>query len=185
MTQPLTPDPQLVARLRAGDRAAFETLFRSYFRRLASYALGLVGTPDAAEDVVQEVFARVWLARDRLSLPDNIGAYLYRAVRNRSLNQLRRVKMLRPLDSVLEQERADGTTADPPERAALQREMQQLVDAAVRALPPRTREVFVLSRTHGLTYPEIAAAMGISIKTVETLMGRALKALRERLRIHR
>ena len=105
------------------------------------------------------------------------------SVRNRSLNQLRRARVV----SLHEEEaiRADPVTSPPPDRDADLGEIERAVKAAVERLPPRSRQVFRLSRDTGLTYPQIAETLGISIKTVETLMGRALKSIRERLAVYR
>lgn len=176
------PDPSLAglaARLQAGDRDAFEEVFRRHYGRLADYAMGLVGSRDAAEDVVQEVFVTLWIQRQRVSTPENLIAYLYRSVRNRGLNFLRHERLVTDF-------RARRVAEEPPVTAPADRETEdsEIASAlrqAVAALPPRSREVFQLSRDRGLTYPEIASTLGISVKTVETLMGRALKAVRARL----
>ena len=170
---------ELIDQIRGGDREAFEVVFRAYYAKLTDYANGLVRSRDGAEDVVQEVFVALWTQRDRLSTPDNLVGYLYRAVRNRSLNQLRHRRMVAEWQTRQgAEERVDAPAADKETERA---EIVAAVRQAVSTLSPRCREVFELSRDRGLTYPEIAASLGISIKTVETLMGRALKGVRERL----
>lgn len=173
----LTPDT--VARARAGDRDAFELVFRHWYGRLADYALRLLDSRDAAEDAVQDVFVAVWEKRGRLPEADALAGYLFRAVRNRALNQLRHRRTAGRLLSL------HGPEPVIPPEVETGLEDQEL-DAAYRAalaeLSPRGREVFLLSRDQGLTYPQIAESLGISVKTVETLMGRALGALRGKLR---
>jgi RNA polymerase sigma-70 factor (ECF subfamily) len=179
MTDSATGPTSLAARLRAGDRDAFEEVFRSNYGRLADYARGLVGSQDAAEDVVQEVFMTLWTKRKKVNSPDNVAAYLFRSVRNRGLNFLRHQRLVRDHSS---RKAAEGVPHAPPaDREAEGSEIAAAIGVAVAALPPRCREVFQLSRDRGLTYPEIAATLGISVKTVETLMGRALKAIHLRL----
>lgn len=168
-----------VERLRAGDRDAFEAVFRAYYPRLADYAVGLVRSRDTAEDVVQEVFVALWTQRERLTTPDNLAGYLFRSVRNRSLNQIRHRRMV--TDWQARQAAEESPVAAPADKEAENSEILAAVREAATHLSPRCREVFELSRDRGLTYPEIAATLGISIKTVETLMGRALKGVRERL----
>ena len=175
---PEPPVRELFLRVRQGDHAAFEQLFKRFYASLADYALRFVESRDAAEDVVQEVFLKLWEIRRRLPDADSAGAYLHRAVRNRSLNHLRR----RRLWLKWQQESPSEADATPADRSTEEAELTDLVRRAVKDLPPRTREVFLLSRDQCLTYPEIAATLSISVKTVETLMGRALKALRQRLR---
>ena len=174
---PLAPD--VLARIRAGDRGAFEALFRAWYPRLADHAARLVASRDTAEDVVQEVFVAIWGRRRRLPEGSKLPAYLHRAVRNRALNQIRRRKT-----AARWLEREDPVQAvEPVAQERLEdEELAEVVRAALDGLAPRGREVFLLSREQGLSYPQIADTLGISVKTVETLMSRALKALRERLR---
>jgi len=167
-----------LARVRAGDRDAFERLFRSWYARLTSYAANLTAQRDAAEDVVQEVFVAVWARRESLPDFEKLPGYLHRAVRNRSLNHLRQQ---RTAGRWLAGQEPDPGVPPVAESALVGAEAVQRVRAALAALPPRTREVFLLSRDQGLTYPAIAETLGISVKTVETLMSRALRSLRESL----
>lgn len=173
-----TLTPGEAALIRAGDREAFERLFRTWYGRLADHASRMLSNRDAAEDAVQDVFIAVWGKRDTLPEAAKIPAYLYRAVRNRSLNQIRSQKTAgRWLDTL---------APDPSVPAMAEVELQESeigaqVRGALEQLSPRSREVFLLSRDDGLTYPQIAETLGISVKTVETLMGRALKSLRSQL----
>jgi len=166
------------ARLRVGDRAAFEQLFRGLYPRLADYALSLLADADAAEDAVQDVFVAVWNGRDRLPEGSRLVGYLYRSVRNRALNQIR---ARRTAARWLARVEPDPAVAAVAERALEDQEMERAYRAALEEVSPRGREVFLLSRDQGLSYPQIAELLGISVKTVETLMGRVLKALRVKL----
>jgi RNA polymerase sigma-70 factor (ECF subfamily) len=169
---------ETVARIRAGDREAFEQLFRSWYPRLASYAHRLVASRDAAEDVVQDLFVALWHRRETLPDLEKLPGYLHRATRNRALNHLRQGRTAaRWLAS------QDPDPGAPPvaEVALLGAELLGRVRTALAALPPRTREIFLLNRDQGLTYPAIAETLGISVKTVETLMSRGLRVLREAL----
>jgi RNA polymerase sigma-70 factor, ECF subfamily len=170
--------PELIASVRAGDRGAFEQVFRLWYARLADYAFRICGSRDGAEDAVQDVFIAVWERRS--SIPDaaKLPAYLHRAVRNRALNQIRDVKTA---DRVAIQLNVEPGEAPHADAQVLERELSDEIAAALAALPARTREVFQLSREQGLTYQQIADTLEISVKTVETLMGRGLRVLRERL----
>lgn len=168
----------VVSRVRAGDQAAFEQLFRYWYATLADYASHIVRSADDAEDAVQDVFVSLWRRRTDLPDAEKLGAYLHRAVRNRALNQLRDAKAQVPLDDEI-----DLASDEPaPEAAVEHADLADAVATAINALAPRTREVFLLSREQELTYAQIAETLGISIKTVETLMGRALRTLRTTLR---
>jgi RNA polymerase sigma-70 factor (ECF subfamily) len=177
MTDPRL-DAHLLAALRAGDDAAFERFFRAWYPGLADYAVRILGAPDLAEDAVQEVMVEVWKRRESLPEADALPAWLHRSVRNRALNQLRFRQRVAGGDP--ESLPGQQIAATAP-RHLIEDELAAAVGEAIGDLPPRTREVFVLSREQGLTYPAIASTLGISVKTVETLMGRALAALRTRL----
>ena len=166
------------ARLRAGDRGAFEQLFRGFYPRLADYALSLLADSDAAEDAVQDVFVAVWDGRERLPEGSRLVGYLYRSVRNRALNQIRgRRTAARWLARV----EPDPPVSAVPELALEDRELERAYRAALEEVSARGREVFLLSRDQGLSYSQISELLGISVKTVETLMGRVLKSLRAKL----
>lgn len=157
-------------------RADFEKLFRTYYAPLVAFAAGMVGSTDAAEDLVQEIFVAVWRRRAELAPAAVSRAYLYKAVRHRALNTLRHDRIARD-------------SAEPPEQSfvpsaedeLIHNEIESLVRAAISRLPERARLMFTLSRDEGLTYAEIAGVTGVSVKTVETQMGRALRALRQSL----
>jgi len=178
-TVPETFDlPALLAAIATGDQAAFERLFRAWYPRMVRHARHLLGEPDLAEEVAQEVFVALW--RRRTALPDAgaLPGYLHRAVRNRSLNKLRGPAVT-SIDASVDDRVAVAPTAA---RDLEEQELATAVADAIAALPERTAEVFLLSRDQGLTYSEIAETLEISVKTVETLMGRALRVLRETLR---
>jgi RNA polymerase sigma-70 factor, Bacteroides expansion family 1 len=171
----------LMARLSAGDGAAFTTLFERYYDALCAFAAGFLTSRAEAEEIVEDVFVRVWELRERLEVRDSMKSYLYAATRNRALNQLRRER--------LEWRWVNDETMcrDVPEAARTEHgiddelyaaDFARAIDVAVDRLPPRCRQVFLLHRQHGLTYSEIAVALGISPKTVENQLGRALKQLR-------
>jgi len=180
-------DDALAAGVRSGDGASFEALFRRYYAPLHAFARGYVGTAEAAEDVVHDVFLRIWARRDAWVVRASVKSYLYAAIRNHALDDRRRrrpeVEWCEPAGPT-----DDGDDVAPlhasADAALLTSETHDAVECAVAALPGRTRRTFLLSREHGLTYGEIAAVMNVSVKTVETQIGRALKALRAALAGH-
>ena len=131
-----------------------------------------------AEDIVQEVFLQIWLNRTRLDPTKNIKSYLYIATRNRALNVLRRASVEREHQEKITY--IDSRVLTPEDEL----ERHQTIQEAYRAidqLPKRCRTIFMMSRFDHLKYAEIADILNISIKTVETQMGRALKSLRQSL----
>ena len=177
-------DRETLARLARGEAGAFAALFRRYYDALCSFAQGLVESADDAEEVVSEVFARLWEARERLDVRLSLKSYLYAATRNVALNFLRRLGAEeRTLGRASQAGALPGllSPADDEASDVQVRELRQAIDAAIANLPPRRREIFLLHRLHGLTYAEIAAALDITPKTVENHLGLALKDLRNRL----
>ena len=159
--------------------ARFEAMAHAHYARLGAFAYRLVGSRPAAEDVVHEVLLRVWRRRAGFSF-DTALPYLYQAVRNEATSWRRREGLV--------QQRAAGAVdaaaqSDPRPDAQHKVELSDLahaVEQTVAALPERRREIFRMQREQGLTYAQIASLLGISIKTVEVQMGRALKAIRLR-----
>ncbi len=174
-------DAELVRRIRAGDERALEVVFRAHYAGMASFVQRFVRSSDLAEELVQDVFLKLWAKREQLAEIETFRTYLFRAARNTALNYLRRVKLERKWRE------EQGVDDDPPtsfaaDEETAEQEVAVAVQVAINRLPPRCREIFLLSRDGGLTYAEIARSLEISVKTVETQMGRALKSLRASLR---
>jgi RNA polymerase sigma-70 factor (ECF subfamily) len=165
----------------AADRAWLEALFRERYAELCRFVYRFVGSKEAAEDVVQDLFVGVWNDRARWrEYGTAIVPILYTAARNRAFNALKRRRL---------EERHAAAPADEPAAADVDAEIREdevrdAVRRAVAALPERCRLIFTLSRENGMTYAEIAGTLGLSVKTVETQMGRALRSLRSRLAPH-
>lgn len=165
-------------RIRSGDEAAFEALFRAFAPGLCALAARYVGSRAVAEELVQELFLDIWTRRAHLVVDRSVASYLQTAMRHRALNHLRHERrMVMPLPD--DGRRDESDAAAPGESELL--DALELQDA-IEHLPARCRLIFTLSRQQDMSYAEIAASLGLSIKTVETQMGRALRSLRERLR---
>lgn len=163
----------------SGDYVAFEKLYKRFYYILTHYAYRYMKCPELANDMVSEVFYKLWKKRDSISVTTSLQSYLFTAVRNRCLDQLRVENRVDKCDdSVLIDLDSSSST---PLQHAIAEELQQKIENAIEALPKDRRKVFRMSRDNGLKYKEIADTLGISIKTVETQMGRALKFLRGEL----
>ncbi len=154
----------------------FEKLFKELFKPLCSFSMKYVGDLDEAKGVVHEVFVALWEKIEGLPVDMNYNSYLYTAVRNRSLNYIRDKKKNVMIENVAEGEFAH--TIDPMGTAELETE----IETAIQSLPQKCRAVFELNRIEGLKYAQIAEKLGISIKTVEAQMSKALGVLREHLK---
>jgi RNA polymerase sigma-70 factor, ECF subfamily len=158
------------------DASTFEEMYRAHYTSLRNAAWSMIGDKDAAHDLVQEVFVKLWGKLGEMDAILNQKAYLLRAVMNASLTYIEKNK--RTVEYTKE---VSGSSPDS-DTGMMFRELQASVQAALDRLPPKCRAIFVLSRFEEKSYKEIAAILGLSIKTVENQMGIALKKLREDLR---
>lgn len=166
----------LIALVRQGDRRAFEAIYRAYWPPLVRFARRIGGLSiEDAKELVQDVFLSVWRARERWSVRGDLGSYLFGAVRHRaraSIFRRRRVANPPPADS-------DGEpTVDNsgPHRPVV-RELEAAIAGIIDAMPERCREVYLLRHVDGLDYRDVAAALGLSLVTVNRHHARALHLL--------
>lgn len=173
-------DKNIVDALRQGDEQVFETIFRTYYERLCNYANTILNDMDEAEEIVQGAFLTVWEKHDTLEIHTSVKSYLYRAVHNSCLNRVKHYKVRKTYgDSVKNQAEL---LHDDASQDFIGSELDAIVANAIDSLPDQCKLVFKLSRFENLTYAEIAEQLGISIKTVENHMVKALKVLREKLK---
>ena len=167
-------------RLKQDDERAFDALFRHYSALVYRFAYSYLKSRPAAEEIVQECFIKIWEKRAHLRDDVPLKGYLFTTAHHAVLNELRRDQHHLRLHGQV------AATAGPASVAneAEYQEMEALYQAALDRLPPKQREVFVLSRQLGLSYPEIAARQGVSVKTVEAHIMQALKTLRSYFRLH-
>ena len=157
----------------------FEQLFKAHYKALHAYATTILKDIDIAEEVVQNLFLKFWEKRELLSMPTSIKAYLYKCVYNDSLNYLKHENVkLKHQNFTLH---TMDTSSEPASAKAELTELETKLRAALNELPEQCRTIFQLSRFEELKYKEIAEQLGLSIKTVENQMGKALKILRIKL----
>ncbi|MCU0411541.1 MAG: RNA polymerase sigma-70 factor [Bacteroidetes bacterium] len=173
----------VVERIRHSDRDALRSLFEQYQPILFRYALLSTRDPDSAHDIVQETFLRVWNHRSSLRPDLPVLALLFRISRNIARDQAKHRDVRRRLEYEIPANL--NPSAEDPEHATrarlLEEEIREIVE---RDIPDKCRDVFLLSRMEGFSNAEISAQLGISVKTVENQMTKALKILRRRLRGH-
>jgi RNA polymerase sigma-70 factor (ECF subfamily) len=165
----------LFVRLAAGDDAAFDTIFRTWYAPLVRVATYLLHDAGIAEEVVQDVLLEVWRRRATLAFEQEPRRYLMRATRNRALNHVRHQQVAARAAARDISEESHAATAPAKVDAA---ELEAAIAQAVATLPERCRAVFELSRRHHMSYAQIAEALDIAPKTVENQMGKALRMLR-------
>jgi RNA polymerase sigma-70 factor (ECF subfamily) len=169
---------------RPGQRLTFEELLKRYWSPLVAYAADILGARDEAKDVVQDTYIRLWQRRAEWTSVGSMSAYLYRITRNLSLNARRDRDLRRQRDGQAGVEMASSVPSSNPQLDLEATSLREEVEAAIDSLPERRREVFRLSRFHGLSHREIADSLGISPQTVSNQMTSALDQLRERLSHH-
>jgi RNA polymerase sigma-70 factor, Bacteroides expansion family 1 len=171
-------DRELLDRLRRGDNEVYEAIFRQWYAPLVATTAALLRDRGPAEEIVQDVFLELWRRRESLTLEQSLRGYLFQSTRNRGLNFLRRQRVESRGEPTIAASLPTPAQADSETREA---ELRVAIESAIAGLPARCREVFELSRIQGLKYSEIATTLGISVKTVEAQMGKALRVMREKL----
>lgn len=155
---------------------AFEQLFRVHYPRLCAFALTFLNDREEAEEIVQTMFCKLWEQRQDLDINISVQAYLFRAVRNACLNQIKKTH-IRDAYKAMNLENINNNPEFQPDRTT-EKELHRRIEKAIADLPEQCRLIFKLSRFEELKYKEIAEQLNISIKTVENQMGKALKKLR-------
>lgn len=156
------------------EYSRFETLFRAHYNALANYAFTILKNQQDAEDVVQEVFIRLWQSKPAAIDTDGAKFYMLTATKNACISLLRK----QAGRFMVEPETVQLSAADEAIKPTPVEDITRVIDQALAALPPQCLAIFKMSRFGQLTYQQIAGELGISIKTVENQMGKALKIMR-------
>ena len=173
-------ESDLLRRLKQDDERAFDALFRHYSALVYRFAFSYLKSRPAAEEIVQECFIKIWEKRAQLRDDVPLKGYLFTTAHHAVLNELRRDQHHLRLHGQVAAAAGPASVANEAEY----QEMEALYAAALDRLPPKQREVFVLSRQLGLSYPEIAERQGVSVKTVEAHIMQALKTMRSYFKLH-
>lgn len=175
----MSEDSEIIRRIREGNKQEFENLFRSSYASLVRYAQTILRDHDTSEEIVQELFFRLWKDRETLRVESSLKGYLFRSVHNRSLHYIEHQKVIDRHAG--ETAAAAETVSEPVTDAIYYNELQAKVARVLERLPERCSEIFRMSRLEGLKYNEIAEKLSVSLKTVEANMGKALKEFRKAL----
>ena len=173
-------DKALFDQIKQGDEHALQLLFHMYYSSLCQYANTLLKDTAAAEDVVQQCYTTLWVKRLEIDIEGAVKSYLYSAVRNASFNVIKHQKVRQThRENILHT--TNGHSPDGSEVLEAN-ELQARIKIAIGQLPPQCGIIFTKSRYESMSYQEIADEMGISVKTVDNQMGKALRLMREALR---
>lgn len=170
----------LINRMQKLDKTAFEQLFREHFTPLVAFANKFLHDIDSSKEIVHDAYIKLWEKRDTIDLSKSVKSYLFTSVYNRSLNYIRDHKKF--MKEEMDYERFDTGDYQDSSRKMIGKEIEQEINQSIESLPEACKNVFLLSRFEGLKYAEIAEKLGISVKTVEAQMSKALKILREKLK---
>jgi RNA polymerase sigma-70 factor (family 1) len=160
-----------------GSEQSLAELYKLFNKRLIHFARVVTRSGDLAEEVVEDVFVKLWSNRHRILEIDNLTVYLYVAVKNRSLNcisQKARELIQAPFDDL---DIELGDMASDPHNQLVTSEMMQMMQQAVESLPPRCKMIFKLVREDGLKYKEVADILNISVNTIDVQMAIAIKKI--------
>ena len=174
------PDRNIFKEIKKGNLVTFEKLFRKYYAGLCNYANKYLKDLDRAEEVVQELFYKLWEKRNKLDINVSLKSYMYRAVYNGCLQYLNHRAIEIKYENYYKKQ-TKGYDRDASEAMNMQ-ELNEIINETLNSLPERCRNIFLLNRQDGLKYREIAKKLDLSIKTVEANMGKALKLLRKNLK---
>ncbi len=167
----------LIEKLKKGDSKAYSYLMDRYYRILCVYANSLTNDNTKSEDIVQNIFVKIWLNRKKINSSIKIKNYLYKSVYNEFIDQYRKNKPL----VYLEKKHIKAINQIVDEKDGLLENLILKLNSEIEKLPKKCKNIFILNKKDGLTHAEIADYMNISVKTVEGHMTRAFKILNERL----
>jgi RNA polymerase sigma-70 factor, ECF subfamily len=171
-------DQEMIRLIRQGDMNAYQQVFKTFYKPLHGYAYQLIKDATPTEDIVQDVFYRVWKKKEKLIIHSSLRSYLYASVHHECLSYLKRGRRSQKYQATMSYEQKNTGANDDTASKLLAAELKKKFTEALNDLPEGCRTVFHLNRFENLTYREVAAALGLSVKTVESQMGKALRHLR-------
>ena len=168
-----------VENLREGNHKAFEMLFNEWYKPLCRYANSILQCEDDAEDVVQKFFYKLWDKHQQISIHTAIEPYLYRSIHNECMNNIKQKKV--NADYILSVTDKLEVNYENTDKQLIINELEKNIQKAIEKLPPRCKEVFLLSRFNDMSYAEISKSLNITAGTVEIQIVKALRLLRKEL----
>ena len=180
--KPLDNEAEILAEIAGGDKRAFEILFRNYHKYVLAFSKKITRSDDLAKEIVQDVFLKIWLGREKLKSLETFGAYLNTMVRHHCFNALRQLSQEVKSNEVFRLKASE--LSDSTEQELNYREAENILNQAVETLSPQQRMVYILCHQQGMKYEEAAIKMGISPQTVHAYMKDALKKIRAHFKKH-
>ncbi|WP_406825042.1 RNA polymerase sigma factor [Pedobacter sp. KACC 23697] len=175
---PITDEKELLTKLKSGDKIAFKQLYQLYSDRLASKLIYLLKSEDLAQDILQDVFLKIWINREMIDAELSFGAFLYKIATNLSKNVIRK----NIYDQVMRLEVGQEAVYHPMEEGDDAEQAKAILDQAMDQLTDRQREVYTLHKLEGLSYQEISEKLDISLSAINHHIQKANKHLKAVLR---
>jgi RNA polymerase sigma-70 factor, ECF subfamily len=169
----------LMVLISEGNKLAFDVIYDRYWEKLLVYVVKVIKDKEEASDILQDVFVSLWNRRAELSKIECLSAYLFTAVRYKTLVYLKKVATKSKLMTILPESFSDLRNSS--EELYYAKELSRLIDREIESLPSKMKQIFVLSRREELSHKEIAQALHISDKTVRKQIQNALKVFRLKL----
>ena len=180
-----TSDSYLIELWRTGNEKAYRALFDRYFYKLYKYTLKLISDKSVSEEIVMDVMLAVWQKKDMLNSNLSLSAYLYRSVKNRLIDHLRKQHSAGAVHTVsLEQTMVEPPSSFVTDSRLLHKELEVLYRTSLNRLPPQKKRIFTMSREEGSSYKEIADRLHLSKNTVENHMVAALRLMKNHIAMY-
>jgi len=173
-------DINLLRKLKDGDRNAFQVIFEAYSERLFHFAYSYLKDTDETEEIIQDVFLRLWEIRTEVDEEKSFKSFLYRMTVNRVFNHLKHQIVRQKYEEHLMN--LDPAFSETPEEELRRNELSEKIKELLIRLPEQKRRIFILSRLKGYSNAEISEKLGLSVRTVENQVYRATKFLKEHLK---
>ncbi len=177
--QPLYSDHELLVKVTGGDQRAFRILYDRYYHPLYAFVLKILKSDLLTEEIIQEVFLKLWTQGAKLTTINNVESYLVTIARNRSFDELRRSKLRAHAN--LEDIGSEYELHNDTEESIFLNDTKRMIDEAIKNLPPQQRSVYQLCQVQGYKYDEAAKELQLSVDTVQSYMKLALRNLRKQL----
>jgi RNA polymerase sigma-70 factor (ECF subfamily) len=176
----MNSEKELLLRLGSDDKEAFSGIYNRYKDKLYGYAYGLTNSVEQSEDIVHDVFLKLWLNRKSAAKIENLHAWLFRIAQNQFIDAVRKFSKSIIVFSEYLRNQGETDTATPVD-TLITKELKEILEAAIRQLPPQQREVFCLHCEQGLRHTEIAGKLNLSVSTTQNHMNRAFANIRRYL----
>ncbi len=171
------PDIELLESIKQNNSRSLEVLFRKYYRGLCDFSNSILNDRELSQEAVADVFLNIWLKRGRIKIRSSFRAYLYTAVKNQSVNYLKKNKQ--NLDQLEVADKENTSASLSADDFLLYDELSDKIEKILRELPEKRQQIFRMNRIDGLSYAEIAEVLSISIHTVQNQMVKAVKYISE------